>query len=1609
MLEIRKDMYNSKVERNRCIPSINESNFIKKNINGSIDIKNSKNKTRQYTNNICYIYSFFISVFLVFILPEKVLLYKSPQNYIILKVNGNGTQKIFSEEYDINEYYPYKIYVNNKVQIMRNKVVKVKDNNQLIKIEWMNNNPNLTFMFSNLMNIETITINNMQSNLSKNFSYMFSNCHNLKSVSFSSIVKVNDINNMFHNCYSLEFINISNFQSITEVNASYLFYNCHNLISFPETANIFPLNDMRFMFYNCFKLYSVNLKKFRIGSSTNMSFLFHNCLNLSHMEFNNDIENQGSLSDMHNLFYNCSSIISISLPFYKSDKDINMSTMFYNCINLKHIEFQNDASYYPIDIHGMFYNCYSLGSLNLGNKIITENTLDMSYLFYNCSSLHLLNFTFLNTMTKNLKGIFQNCKSFISIDLSNFFTPNVEIMWDMFKGCSQLKTLDLKTFDTTKVTDMESMFESCSNLITLSIENFHTPNVQYMNKMFKDCISLTSLNFKNINSNSLGTMYQIFYNCKSLKYLNIYSLVENGQLYEEIFTKTPNDFAFCVKEKENIPNIFELLFNKSNTIRDCSNICYDETRVNISEKKICCPHVKYKDKCYDKCPAKTRVIEKINICEDFNCPNENEYYDYEQNNCITDIQGYYINDTSSKTIDKCHEDCLECITKFTKESSKCTKCKSEKPFIFLGNCFEECIPGFYQRNPDKCKCFNPKCEICSEESLEYDLCETCNEGYYQKENDKTNYNNWINCYKEPENYFLSNGKYKPCFPSCKYCQKEGDYDNQFCLSCNINNSVALLMNDSIDYIYNCYPYCSYYYYFDENKKYQCTNELKCPEGYLFVNGDRRCVKSCSESKKNKYEFRKVCYETCPSEQSFNKNEDYYCGISCPFEAPFELVREQKCVTNCTIMERKDKLCVTNYRGNEVQDKVMANIQEDLITSFDYNYVNENVSVIIEEINNTYEIVTTNKKEELSSTKTSSINLGQCETTLKSYYSIDENEPLYLLKLDAYREGMKNAKVVYYVYYPLSGVKLEQLDLTLCEGDGVSLLLSSNITKNEDYYNLNSDYYNDICCTTTSDDGTDVSLLDRKQNFADNNESLCEEGCVFVKYHYDKDKAECSCKAKTETSLVSEIKINKDVLYNFVNIKKIINFDIMKCFNLLLDRKGIVKNIGLYVFLPTFIMYFICIIIFYKKEYILLRKNINAIIKAKIKLKVILDHEDQEIFNYEVEFFDMIKSKGNLSKHLRYRSIKNKGKKSIYSNIKNKTETDLKNIENTTQLQKNGMKREVKHYCTINTKTDSNRKIFKGDNIYETDKVNNKKQKDKTRKLNLRIKKDENNAPPLKMKRYIKNDGKHSNNELETNGEIDQSIDLDMIWRYKGTFGREERNEIKNILKYNTTELNSMKYREALKYDHRSFLEFYISLLKSKHFIISCFNNQDYNSRIIKIFLCFFSFSSCYAINGLFYDDNTMHKIYEEKGEYNIFSQLPQIVYSNIIGYFLDYILGYLALSEDDTIVIKHVRNIKKIGKKKFEILHNMYNKFIIFFILTFLLLILFWYYIACFCAVYKNTQFHLFKDSIIGFVTSIGIPFATCFVSTIFRIPALKRKTKSNKFIFELSKIIQIF
>ena len=81
-------------------------------------------------------------------------------------------------------------------------------------------------------------------------------------------------------------------------------------------------------------------------------------------------------------------------------------------------------------------------------------------------------------------------------------------------------------------------------------------------------------------------------------------------------------------------------------------------------------------------------------------------------------------------------------------------------------------------------------------------------------------------------------------------------------------------------------------------------------------------------------------------------------------------------------------------------------------------------------------------------------------------------------------------------------------------------------------------------------------------------------------------------------------------------------------------------------------------------------------------------------------------------------------------------------------------------------------------------------------------------------------------------------------------------------------------------------------------------------------------------------------------------------------------------------------------------------KFISFFIISFLMLAFLWYYVSMFCAIYRNTQFHLIYDTLMSFGVSLLFPFVFYLLPGILRMISLSGKGHKRKILYEFSKIL---
>ena len=457
--------------------------------------------------------------------------------------------------------------------------------------------------------------------------------------------------------------------------------------------------------------------------------------------------------------------------------------------------------------------------------------------------------------------------------------------------------------------------------------------------------------------------------------------------------------------------------------------------------------------------------------------------------------------------------------------------------------------------------------------------------------------------------------------------------------------------------------------------------------------------------------------------------------------------------------------------------------------------------------------------------------------------------------------MQIPKIEYNLYSKLSGQKLTKLNISVCDNDEIFISYYVSLKESIDLFNSSSEYYNNICYKATSESGTDISLNDRRKEFVDNNKFLCQEDCYLQEYNYTTQRVKCSCEVKEPSSSFVDKIINKTkLLENLGDIKTFSNINILSCYKSLFILENIVYNIGFYVITGIIILHIINCIFFFIKKFKLIKEKIQYIAFG------IIYHEEAK-FNEDVKSDELI-----------IRRNFEKNEKIIYNNLINSRKRSSKRIK----IKKQRIKKKRKN------KTNSNKTLIPI--INEIPKINNNNSLDNYTNNIKKIRR-------IKTLEDIINEPNKNNNYKILPKNLKERVEI--------------------IMKFTDGEINDFSYDLAIKYDQRKFYEYYFSLLKTKHNIIfSFFYSDDYNSKIIKIDLFFVSFSIYYSINALFFDDDNMHKIYENKGKFNLEYQIPKTIYSFFISIVLNMLLKLLALSNGRIIKFKQDRNKEDVHDRK---------------------------------------------------------------------------------------------
>ena len=617
---------------------------------------------------------------------------------------------------------------------------------------------------------------------------------------------------------------------------------------------------------------------------------------------------------------------------------------------------------------------------------------------------------------------------------------------------------------------------------------------------------------------------------------------------------------------------------------------------------------------------------------------------------------FYPNGAKYKLINS--SECTSTIpnnTEFYNEELLLLKCKNNYHSVN-----DICIPDF---------CFE-RCESCLEISndINNQKCISCKEGFYLDEENClvypiiTTINNIIstttnitNEYTSEipddilcqEGNFLSNDNI--CINCTNLCK---NYESNSCNCTSCKNGYDLNKENKI--CIKCGNLCEKY-------KSNSCNCLTCPINYGLV--ENKCIecKGCKSNKNQTCECSK-CF------QGYYLDSNYNCK-QCQEFCPSYEENTCKCINEYSfygfykginqtiyILKTNNLTNVENIILDEIRNKLKkGEINSSLIEDGFYFYIESpKTNFIISKSTNKIDITTT-------------INLGECEDKLRSNKTLTNNDSLYILYAEVMEDGMKVPRTEYEVYYNSGSNEFHNLDLEICNNIRINKSISVNISEKDiDKYNSSSEYYNDICYTYTSDNGTDITLKDRRNEYINNNMSLCEDNCLFIDYDLNTGKAICSCPISVGMSHISDNKIDKERLKsNFINFKNIANIEMLKCYHLLFS-KDIIKNIGCIIISLIFFIESISVFLFYCHGYNIFKSKINEMINNKnIDKKDNVKNENSDDktrktkekkinkdINNDINIFE--KKNGNKKTDVKKKETKNDKKKSSKIKSKNKS-------------------------------------------------------------------------------------------------------------------------------------------------------------------------------------------------------------------------------------------------------------------------------------------------------------------------------------------------------------------
>ena len=742
-------------------------------------------------------------------------------------------------------------------------------------------------------------------------------------------------------------------------------------------------------------------------------------------------------------------------------------------------------------------------------------------------------------------------------------------------------------------------------------------------------------------------------------------------------------------------------------------------------------------------------------------------------------------------------------------------------------------------------------------------------------------------------------------------------------------------NVEYEYMKNSRPYYQWLHFEDLDNTISTTNEIissKCPSGSVLFTLNNSCIKSCPHN--------------------------------------FEITNENECIF---------KSFESDTTIDEFKNQISNNI------SF---YINSSKVIIC---SNFLAIISTSEQMNFEwqlKNGISAIDLGKCTDNLKDYYRIPKEENLIVVNIESKSEISQEeisdednkffvlGKVTQLEIYTYDGRKL---NISICKED-IKIMKYIDDFKEIDFdsaksfsilgidvFNPADKFFNDICHPYNNPDNKDIILIDRRNDFYQN-VTFCQNGCKYNGLNYSLNFSNCLCDPiclQEKEGGVEEPKIEfksfkfklltKSFIENLLNF----NYEIIKCYKLVLNLKNLFHNLGFYSLSLMFVLQIIFLFVY-------LIKRLKSLKLFMIKFR------SKEKYNKNLNIFN-IRNKGKINNNnfLYGKNDKNKAKSTPPPKNKNST------ILNDLNKKKSN---KTKIYFKYNFQNNINYKL---NNNY----------------INMK-RKEQSHEAKNQNKMILK--GSFNRLNKEGKSKINNFNQKDSLIKLKSN-----QNALLKLSKTNY-ELQDFDYEEAIIYDKRSYLKMYWGFLVETQVIFGTFcTNNNLDLFVIKLSFFVFTFQISFFLNALFYGDKYISEAYHNNGILNFFSGLPKSIYSFVATLITTDLLRMLSNSKSELMkIIKEKRYYKNYLYLINNKLDKLSSKLIIYFILVYIFGAFFLYYVTIFCIVYKNSQKYWFLGCLESFGMDSLVAIIICIFLALFRYISIKNRVKC---FYTLANIISSF